>query len=196
MAIAAPGRAPDTAPAPGPTLALACAAPLLTLIDYTVPMTTLPQMARDLGSGPAGPAWLLNGISLGLAAALLVTGDAADAYGRRRVYLAGLWTLAATAVVAGLSTGTGMFVAARVAQGAAGAAVLTAGLGVLGHAFPTGPGRLRATGRYGAMIGLGIAVGPLLSGALAAAVSWRAVHWAVAVAAAALALTAARRLPE
>ncbi|MGV9600625.1 MFS transporter [Streptosporangium sandarakinum] len=196
MAIAAPGRAPDTAPAPGPTLALACAAPLLTLIDYTVPMTTLPQMARDLGSGPAGPAWLLNGISLGLAAALLVTGDAADAYGRRRVYLAGLWALAATAVVAGLSTGTGMFVAARVAQGAAGAAVLTAGLGVLGHAFPTGPGRLRATGRYGAMIGLGIAVGPLLSGALAAAVSWRAVHWAVAVAAAALALTAARRLPE
>ncbi|MEU9835700.1 MFS transporter [Streptosporangium sp. NPDC048047] len=196
MALAAPGRAPDAAPAPGPTLALACAAPLLALVNYTVPMTTLPQMTRDLGSGPTGPAWLLNGISLGLAAALLVAGDAADTYGRRRVYLIGLWTLAATAVAAALATGTGMFAAARVAQGAASAAVLTGGLGVLGHAFPSGPGRLRAVGRYGAMIGLGIAVGPLLSGVLADAVSWRAVHWVVAAASVALALLGARWLPE
>ncbi|WP_433239695.1 MFS transporter [Streptosporangium sp. CA-135522] len=178
------------------TLALACAAPLLVLIDYTAPMVTLPQAARALGAGPAGPAWLLNGIALGLASLLLIAGDLADNYGRRRMYLGGMWALAASSVMAALAVNTAMFVTARLVQGAAGAGLLTASLGVLGHAFPGGRERLRATGRYGAMLGLGIAVGPLISGALAMVAGWRAVHWVVAAAGVALALLAAGRVPE
>ncbi|GLK13352.1 MFS transporter [Streptosporangium carneum] len=178
------------------TLALACAAPLLVLVDYTAPMVTLPQTTRDLGAGPSGPAWALNAIALGLAALLLIAGDLADNYGRRRIYLAGMWALAAASVMAALSVNTAMFVTARLAQGAASAGLLTASLGAVGHAFPEGRERLRATGRYGAMLGLGIATGPVISGAVAAVTSWRTVYWVVAAAAAALAVLAAGRLPE
>ncbi|WP_344928139.1 MFS transporter, partial [Streptosporangium carneum] len=159
------------------TLALACAAPLLVLVDYTAPMVTLPQTTRDLGAGPSGPAWALNAIALGLAALLLIAGDLADNYGRRRIYLAGMWALAAASVMAALSVNTAMFVTARLAQGAASAGLLTASLGAVGHAFPEGRERLRATGRYGAMLGLGIATGPVISGAVAAVTSWRTVYW-------------------
>ncbi|MDP9867010.1 MULTISPECIES: MFS transporter [Streptosporangium] len=190
MTLTATRRPPDL------TLALTCAAPLLVLINYTAPMVTLPQAARALGSGPAGPAWLLNAIALGLAALLLIAGDLADNYGRRRIYLAGMWALAAASVMAALSVNTAMFVTARLVQGAASAGLLTASLGALGHAFPEGRGRLHATGRYGAMLGLGIAVGPLISGGLAAVAGWRAVYWVVAAAAVPLALLGAGLLPE
>ncbi|GLW07982.1 MFS transporter [Microtetraspora sp. NBRC 13810] len=189
--------APPAAPprAAGVILALTCAAPLLVLINYTAPMVTLPDTAAALGAGVTGPAWILNGISLGLSALLLVAGSLADDYGRRRVYVLGMWVLAASSVLVAVAVNTPTFVAGRLLQGAASAAVLAASLGILGHSTPSGPARLRATGRYGATLGLGIAVGPLLSGWGATVGSWRAVYWAVAAGAVILAV-AARLLPE
>jgi MFS family permease len=178
------------------TLAVASAAPLLVLTNYTLPMVALPQTARDLGAGPTGPVWILGSIALGLSALLLVSGGLADDRGRRRVLVIGTGVLAAAGVVAALSTSLPMFVAARTVQGGASAAMLAASLGIVGHAFPPGPGRVRATGVYGAMMGLGTAVGPLLSGLLAMAVSWRAVYWLIAAAALALAVASARMLEE
>ncbi|MEU1719968.1 MFS transporter [Nonomuraea sp. NPDC005692] len=178
------------------TLAVASSAPLLVLTNYTVPMVTLPQTAASLGAGPTGPVWMLGGISLGLSALLLVSGGLADDHGRRRVLVWGSAVLAAAGVAAALSTSVPVFVLARLAQGGASAAMLAASLGIVGHAFPSGAERVRATGLYGAMIGLGTALGPLASGALATAVSWRAVYWVLSAAALALAVASARLLAE
>jgi MFS family permease len=178
------------------TLIVASSAPLLVLTNYTAPMVTLPQTARSLGAGPTGPVWILGAISLGLSALLLVSGGLADDYGRRRVLVAGTGVLAAAGVVAAVSTTVPMFVLARLVQGGASAAMLAASLGIVGHAYPSGSERVRATGRYGAMIGLGTALGPLVSGALAAMMSWRAVYWLVAGCALALAVVSARVLEE
>lgn len=46
-------------------------------------------------------------------------------------------------------------------------------LGAIGHAFPTGDRRTRATSVWGAAVGAGIAIGPLAAGALAASLGWR-----------------------
>ncbi|MBT2226724.1 MFS transporter [Nonomuraea sp. NEAU-A123] len=178
------------------TLAVASSAPLLVLTNYTVPMVTLPQTARELGAGPTGPVWILGSIALGLSALLLVSGGLADDYGRKRVLVAGTAVLAIASVVAALSPVVVVFVAARLVQGGASAAMLAASLGIVGHAFPSGIERVRATGRYGAMIGLGTAVGPLLSGVLAEVTGWRAAYWLMAACALALAVVSARTLEE
>ncbi|MGW4962979.1 MFS transporter [Nonomuraea sp. NPDC004186] len=196
MTLTRSAPAPTAPHAAGTVAVAACAAALLALVNYTVPMVTLSQAAADLGSGPTGPAWMLNSISLGLSALLLVAGGLADDHGRRRAYVAGTWALAAGALLAALSVNTAMFVVARLVQGGASAAMLAGSLGMLGHAYPGGPDRVRVTGRYGAMLGLGIALGPLLSGSIAAAWSWRGVHVLVAVAGAVLAVAAGRVLPE
>ncbi|MFD1545168.1 MFS transporter [Nonomuraea guangzhouensis] len=180
----------------GRTLAVASSAPLLVLTNYTVPMVTLPQTARELGAGPTGPVWILGSIALGLSALLLVSGGLADDYGRKRVLVAGTAVLALASVVAALSPVVVVFVAARLVQGGASAAMLAASLGIVGHAFPSGIERVRATGRYGAMIGLGTAVGPLLSGVLAEVTGWRAAYWLMAACALALAVVSARTLEE
>ncbi|MEU6798806.1 MFS transporter [Nonomuraea wenchangensis] len=177
------------------TLAVASAAPLLVLTNFTLPMVTLPEMARDLHAGPTGPVWMLGSIALGLSSLLLVSGGLADDHGRRRVLVAGSLVLAAASAVAAAAPSTAVFVAARLVQGGASAAMLAASLGIVGHACPPGPERVRATGRYGAMMGLGTLLGPLLSGALAALTGWRTVYVLMAASATALAV-AARRLEE
>ncbi|WP_433354100.1 MFS transporter [Microtetraspora malaysiensis] len=177
------------------TLVVACAAPLLALVNYTAPMVTLPEAARALDAGPTGPVWMLNAVTLGLAVSLLLAGGLADDHGRRRVYVIGMASLAVSSAIVALAGGVPMFVLGRFAQGVASAALLAASLGVVGEVVPPGPERARATGRYGAMLGLGIAIGPLMSGGLAALSSWRGVYWLTAACSVVLAVLAARTLP-
>jgi predicted MFS family arabinose efflux permease len=177
-------------------LVLASAATLIVLMNYTAPAATLSAMAVGLHAGPAGQTWLLSSISLGLSALLLVTGSLADDHGRKRVFIAGAVGLAVTSAVCGGAPNTATFVFGRVLQGAASAALLAAGLGAIGHAFPSGHPRIRATGIWGAMLGAGIALGPLASAALAEPGSWRWWYWAAAGAALLLAGAAGRWLRD
>lgn len=163
---------------------------------YSAPVTTLPQTAAGLGAGPSGQIWILNGIALGLAALLLTAGTLADDLGRKRVFVIGAALLAAALVVSATATGTLVFVLARVVQGGAGAALLTAGLGMIGHTHPAGHERVRATAAWGAMIGAGLTLGPPLSAILTDRAGWRVVYWVLAAAAVAAGIAAVAFLSE
>src|SRR4051794_27101619 len=75
---------PPADAAPGRPLAVVAASTVLTLAAFVTPLATGVRTAADLGTGPAGQAWLLSAMSVGLAAALLVAGVAADDLGHRR----------------------------------------------------------------------------------------------------------------
>lgn len=169
------------------TLLLAAAGSALTLVAFVSPQATVTRTAADLGGGPAAVAWLLAAMPLGLAVALLPAGAAGDDYGRRRVFAAGLILVGAGAGVCAGAQGPGAFVAGRLVQGAGAGAVLACGLGLLGHVFPPGPGRTRATGVWGASIGAGIATGGLLPVLVDPGERWRISYLVIAVAAVALA---------
>jgi len=81
-------------------------------------------------------------------------------------------------------------------QGLGGAAVLACSLGLIGHAFPAGPGRMRATDVWGAALGAGVAVGPILAAGLDALGGWRLSYLLTALAAAALAVAGRVLLSE
>ncbi|PZS27340.1 MAG: MFS transporter [Pseudonocardiales bacterium] len=158
------------------TLAVAVGGTLLVMLDFNAPLATLSATAAGLHAGPVGRTWMLAGISVGLASALLVSGALGDDYGRRRVFLAGTSLLAISTGVCALAPDSEVFIVARVVQGVSAAAVLACSLGLIGHAYPAGPGRRRATGVWGASLGAGIAVGPLLAAGIAQASGWRAVY--------------------
>ncbi|MEU9440459.1 MFS transporter [Streptomyces sp. NPDC048304] len=178
---------------PRATLALTSAATAVTLMTYTAPMVTLPGTATALHTPLSAQAWLLNGTPLGLAAVLLVAGSLADDYGRRRIFLAGTLALGLTTALGALSTSTWQFTLARIAQGAASAAILASSLGLLVAAFPSPRGRLHATGVWGAFVSGGIAVGPLVAGALP---TWRVAYGVLGAAAVVLAALGTRALAE
>ncbi|MET8566579.1 MFS transporter [Streptomyces sp. NPDC004783] len=178
---------------PGLALGLTSAATAMALMTYTAPMVTLPETAADLHTPLSAQAWLLNGTPLGLAALLLVAGSLADDYGRRRIFVSGTLALGVTTVLGAFATTTWLFTLARVAQGAASAALLASSLGLLVHAFPTPAGRLRATGVWGAFVSGGIAVGPLLAGAIP---DWRLSYVVLGAATLVVAGLGARALTE
>ncbi|WP_328555342.1 MFS transporter [Streptomyces sp. NBC_00358] len=190
-----PASPAESAPRATPTLALTSAATAVALMTYTAPMVTLPDTAAALHTSVSAQAWLLNGTPLGLAALLLVAGSLADDYGRRRIFLAGTVALGVTTALGALAGSTWLFTLARVAQGAASAAILASSLGLIVHAFPTPRGRLRATGVWGAFVSGGIAAGPLLAGAMAGW-NWRMVYAVLGAAVLVVALLGTRALTE
>ncbi|MFF8509976.1 MFS transporter [Streptomyces sp. NPDC015492] len=195
LASTAPAATPPRAPSrPRAALAVTAAATAVALMNYTAPMLTLPDTAAAFGTPASARAWLLNGTPLGLAVLLLVAGSLADAHGRRRVFLLGTLALGLTTALGAFAGSTAPFTAARIAQGAASAAVLAGSLGLLAAAYPAGRDRIRATGIWGASVSAGIALGPLLAGALSL-VDWRLAYAVLGAAALLTAGAGARLLP-
>lgn len=182
----------------GRTLAVATAGTALALIAYTTPVGTLAATATALNAGPGGQAWILSSMSCGLAVALLPSGAVGDDYGRRRMFVIGALVLAATSVLATFAPDTLTLVLARVGQGLGAAAVVACGLGLIGHSFPGGQARVRATGIWGAGVGAGIAVGPLLAAGLDSGLGagWRGSYGVIALLALVLAGVARAGLTE
>ena len=88
------------------------------------------------------------------------------------------------------------FVLGRVVEGIGVAAVIACGLAVVSHTFPAGPGRARATGIWGACLGAGPAVGPLLGSVLDAVAGWRWAYVVITVCAVVLAVAGRTQLAE
>ncbi len=164
------------------TLLSATLGTLAVLVAFTAPLANLNQTAAGLDAGPAARTWILSSMSIGLGAFLLTAGRVADDFGRRRTFVAGALLLAVGSLVAALTPDVEVFVAARVVQGAGGAAVIAAGLGMLAVAFVDPAERARATGLWGASVGAGIALGPVLSTWLGRWGSWRDVYVVLALA--------------
>jgi MFS family permease len=168
----------------------------LVLVTYVTPMATVPATAADLGAGPVARAWILSSMSVGLAAALLASGVLGDTLGRRRVYVSGVAAMGLGALVCALAQEPVLFVAARVVEGAGGAAILACGLALLAHGFPPGPERVHATSVWGASVGLGIAAGAVLPAAMDFGSGWRESYALVGVLSLLLLLPTRRGLPE
>jgi MFS family permease len=161
------------------TLGVAAAATALVLMAFTMPLGLLATIVPDLSAGPLGQSWILSSMSVGLAGSLLVTGSVADDLGRRRIFLGGLSVFTA-----------GSF------AGAVAPSVLAAALSLIAHAFPPGPSRVHATGVWGAMLGAGIAVGPLGGALVAELGSWRTSYAVLGLLSAIALVPAARGLTE
>lgn len=172
------------------TLLSASLGTLLAMVAFTAPLSTVNPTAAGLDAGVAGRTWILSSMSIGLGAFLLTAGRIADDYGRRRTFRVGAVLIALGALVGALAPDVVVFVLARELQGIGAAALIAAGLGMLAVTFPDPRRRAHATGLWGASLGAGIAIGPLLSSGLTLLHSWRDVYVVLVAAGAVLALTA------
>ncbi|HEY2202880.1 MAG TPA: MFS transporter [Pseudonocardia sp.] len=180
----------------GRTLLVATAGSFLALALFTTPFCSLGPVAAVLGAGPGAQTWMLSSMSVGLTAGLLITGALADDYGRRRVFVLGAVAVAATCLLGVATTSATLFIVARVGQGLGAAALVSCSLGLIGHTVPAGPGRVRATGLWGASVGAGIAFGPVFAALLDSSLGWRWPYLLLAVLAGAVAVGARLLLTE
>ncbi|RRR99203.1 MFS transporter [Glycomyces terrestris] len=172
-----PNSQPNT-PAPisiRSTIALVCLAQFIMVLDVSIVNVALPAMQSELRLDPQGLQWVVNAYLLTFAGFLLLGGRAADLYGRRRVFVAGLTAFAAASLIGGLAITPGTLIAARALQGLGAAIVSPATLTILITSIPDGPQRARAIATWAAVGAVGGAAGSLIGGVLTDHLSWRAI---------------------
>lgn len=150
----------------------------LPLIDFFIVNVALPTIGRDLAASEAVLELVVAGYGVSYAVLLVLGGRLGDLFGRRRLFLGGMAAFAVTSLACGLAPTAWTLVAARIAQGAASAAMLPQVLATIQSAT-AGPRRARAMGLYGATAGLSMVAGQILGGVLVAAdiagTGWRSV---------------------
>ena len=174
----ADGRAPaDMSPARRRwTLALAGLGAFMSALDVVVVATALPTMRTQLGASLADLEWTINAYNLALGCLMLTGAALGDRFGRRRMYVLGLVVFTAGSVLAALSPGAGLLIAARVVQGAGGAVLVPLTLTLISDAFGVEK-RGAAIGIWGGITGLGVAAGPVVGGAVVQGISWQWIFW-------------------
>jgi EmrB/QacA subfamily drug resistance transporter len=157
----------------GLTLAVVCIAQFMVVLDVSIVNVALPEMKTDLDFTQTGLQWVVNAYTLTFAGFLLLGGRAADLYGRRRLFLAGLMLFAVASLFCGLSQSSGELVTARAFQGLGGAVLSPATLTILTTTFTEPKARVRALGVWSAVAGAGGATGVLAGGVITDLLSWR-----------------------
>ncbi len=166
------GEAPDAA-RKRTILAIACLGQFMVILDVSVVTVALPAIRADLHFGVTGLQWVINAYTLIFAGFLLLGGRAADLYGRRRVFIAGLTLFTLASLACGLAPGAETLVIARAVQGLGGAMLAPATLTILTTTFTEPRERARALGIWSASLAAGGATGALLGGILTDTLSWR-----------------------
>ncbi|GIM92621.1 MFS transporter [Paractinoplanes toevensis] len=154
-----------------PLVAIVTAVSLL-MMSATIVAVALPDIQRDLNADLTDLQWIINSFTLAMAVFQLVAGTLGDRYGRRRTFIIGMVLFALASLACGLATTPGLLIAARTAQGLAGAIMFATSLALVAQCY-SGQKRGLAFGVRGAVAGVAVALGPLLGGALIAAVNWR-----------------------
>src|SRR5215218_11085287 len=172
------------------TLLAVSVATFILLLDITVVNVALPSIRDDLGANFSDLQWVIDAYALSLAALVLTAGSLADRLGRRRIFAAGLGIFSVASLLCGLAPDATFLNLARALQGVGGAVMLAVSLALIAQEFAAGRERGTAMGLYGASIGVAVAVGPLVGGALTDSLGWESVFYLnVPVGIAAIAIT-------
>ena len=159
------------------TLIVVSVATFMLLLDITVVNTALPAIHDDLGASFTELQWVIDAYTLSLAALVLTAGVLADRLGRRRVFAAGLAIFTVASAMAGLAPDPTFLNVSRAIQGIGGAIMFAVSLALVAQEFKPGPERGVAMGVYGATIGVAVAFGPLVGGALVEGIGWESIFF-------------------
>ncbi|KQR12137.1 MFS transporter [Cellulomonas sp. Leaf334] len=154
-------------------LATVALAQLMVVLDATIVNIALPSAQAELGFSDNDRQWVVTAYALAFGSLLLLGGRLSDMFGRRRMFLIGLVGFAAASALGGAAQSFELLVGARALQGVFAAVLAPAALSVLTTTFTVPQERARAFGVFGAIAGMGGAIGLLLGGYLTENFDWR-----------------------
>src|SRR3954451_1200259 len=177
-------------------LATVCTAVLAINLDITIVNVALPSLARDLDAGTRSLQWIVDGYNLAFAALVLAAGSMSDRYGRRPALVIGLLGFAGASFMGAHVDSSGALIAWRVVMGTFAAVIFPTTLSIISNTFPERKERAAALGISGAVVGFGVAAGPVTGGLLLEHFYWGSVFLALVPLALLTAVAAFFLVPE
>jgi EmrB/QacA subfamily drug resistance transporter len=177
-------------------LAICCSSLFIVGLDNTIVNLALPSIRRALGSSLSGLQWVIDAYTLVLASLLMLGGSTGDRFGRRRTFQTGLTLFGLGSLLCSLAPSTGWLVAFRALQAVGGSMLNPVAMSIITNIFTDRAERAKAIGVWGAVIGLSMALGPLVGGLLVDVVGWRSVFWLNVPVVVAVVVLTVRFVPE
>ncbi len=156
-------------------LGICCMSLLIVGLDNTIVNVALPAIHRSFHASFSGLQWTIDAYTLVLASLLMLAGSTADRVGRRRVFQIGLVTFSLGSLACALAPSLGWLIAARILQAIGGSMLNPVAMSIIRNVFEDPRERAQAIGVWGGVVGLSMALGPVLGGALVDSAGWRSV---------------------
>jgi EmrB/QacA subfamily drug resistance transporter len=177
-------------------LAICCSSLLIVSMDNTIVNVALPSIQRDLHASLAGLQWTVDAYTVVIASLLLLAGSTADRFGRRRTFQAGLTVFILGSLLCSVAPTLGWLIAARMIQAVGGSMLNPVAMSIITNVFTEPRERATAIGVWGSVVGVSLALGPIVGGLLTETIGWRAIFWINVPIGLAAAILAAMYIPE
>jgi EmrB/QacA subfamily drug resistance transporter len=150
---------------------------LMVGLDVTIVNVALPSIGRDFHAPLSGLQWTVDAYTLVLASLLMLSGSTADRLGRRRTFVIGLLTFAAGSLLCSLAPNLTTLIIFRMVQAVGGSMLNPVAMSIITNTFTVPRERAQAIGVWAAVVGVSMALGPVVGGLLVTSVGWRSIFW-------------------
>ncbi|WP_066361357.1 MFS transporter [Herbidospora mongoliensis] len=181
---------------PGVVLAVCCVSVFIVGMDSSILNVALPSIQHVFGASISGAQWTLDAYTLTLASFLMLSASTADRIGRRKVFQTGLAVFTTGSLLCSLAPSLEWLIIFRVIQAVGGSMLNPVAMSIITNTFTEPRARARAIGAWGGVVGVSVAAGPLIGGALVEFIDWRAVFWVNVPIGIAAFILAMRDVPE
>jgi EmrB/QacA subfamily drug resistance transporter len=158
------------------TFAIVSLALFMAMLDNLVVITALPSIRRALGASVSDLEWTVNAYTLAFAVLMMTGAALGDRFGRKRMFILGVGLFTLGSAFSALSSTTIQLEFARATQGLGAAFLTPLTLTILSRAFPAEQ-RAMVIGLWSGVAGLGLAIGPLVGGAVVNGLPWSTIFW-------------------
>ncbi|MEJ2722768.1 MAG: MFS transporter, partial [bacterium] len=136
----------------------------------------LPSIGSDFDMSAVLMGWINTAFLLAAASLTVPFGRLGDIYGRKKIYMAGVFIFTIASVLIALSVSGTMVIAFRVLQGFGGSMIFATGMAILLSVYPAQE-RGKVLGINVAAVYLGLSGGPFFGGIITEQLGWRFIFW-------------------
>jgi EmrB/QacA subfamily drug resistance transporter len=150
---------------------------LIVGMDITIVNVALPAIGRGFHASVPGLQWTIDAYTLVLGSLLMLSGSTADRLGRRRTFIIGLSVFSFGSLLCSLAPNLELLVVFRMLQAVGGSMLNPVAMSIITNTFTNPRERAQAVGVWGAVVGVSLALGPILGGILVSSAGWRSIFW-------------------